>query len=298
MRYLIITFLFASMFPLAASAAPDESKGDDADMKAGIDRAQLLFRKGKDDDAIAEASKLVKAYPAKEQPLLLRGSLFEAVGKYDAAISDVSAAIKIKSKPAYYQRRGVLHFNASRFKASVKDFDQFLKSYPDQAPHHWQRGISHYYAKMYKEGVAQFEIHKKVNPEDVENAIWHYLCKAKVDGLKKAREGLIPIKADTRPWADSAYRLFQGNLKPEAMLKAMTTDAEAANNPRTKDYILFYTHLYIGLFYEAEGDAKLAKKHILLAANKYPSTHYMGDVARVHAKLFESKKAKPSTDKP
>lgn len=292
MRYLIVAMLIGLTIPNFAAAVPDESQNEDTTIVAEMDLAQQLFRQGKSDEAIRSASKLVKQFPKRYEPLAFRSSLYGALSRFDEAIKDVTAAIKIKPRQSLYQNRGVLNFKAGHFKASVKDFDKYLENRPDEAPHHWQRGISHYYAGMFKEGVAQFEIHKKVNPEDVENAIWHYLCKAKVDGLKKARAALIPIKADRRPWADSAYRLFQGNLSPDDMLTAMTKDANAAGDPGTRNYILFYTHLYIGLFHEAEGHADLAKKHILLAANKYPSTHYMGDVARVHAKLFKKQEKK------
>ena len=60
---------------------------------------------------------------------------------------------------------------------------------------------------------------------------------------------------------------------------------------------LFYTHLYIGLFYDARGKTKLAKKHITTAWEKYPSTHYMGDVARVHRDLFKQKETKKKPQK-
>ena len=46
---------------------------------------------------------------------------------------------------------------------------------------------------------------------------------------------------------------------------------------------LFYAHLYLGLFYEASGNGKLARKHITEAAEHYKVDDYMGEVARVHA---------------
>jgi lipoprotein NlpI len=44
---------------------------------------------------------------------------------------------------------------------------------------------------------------------------------------------------------------------------------------------LFYAHLYVGLYYEAAGDAKAAREYIAKAAGG-GIEHYMGDVARVH----------------
>jgi len=47
----------------------------------------------------------------------------------------------------------------------------------------------------------------------------------------------------------------------------------------------FYAHLYVGLFHEAAGRADESLRHIQTAVKKYPSQHYMGDVARVHLQL-------------
>ena len=55
---------------------------------------------------------------------------------------------------------------------------------------------------------------------------------------------------------------------------------------------VFYAHLYLGLYFEATGDAVKAKEHIDLAAAKADPNNYMGDVARVHARLLKNKPAK------
>ncbi len=178
--------------------------------------------------------------------------------------------------------RGVVHFKAGDAAASVADFDRFLELRPDREPYHWQRGISHYYAGQYEKGVRQFESHKRVNPQDVENAVWHYLCQARVSGAPQARAALIEIGGDRRPWAMMVYRMFQGNATPDQVLQhaeqVSRTEAERRDN-------LFYAHLYVGLFHEAGGRADESLKHIEIAVEKYPSADYMGDVARVHRQL-------------
>ena len=54
----------------------------------------------------------------------------------------------------------------------------------------------------------------------------------------------------------------------------------------------FYAHLYLGLYFEALGDAKLAREHITRAAEDFSENHYMGDVARVHLQLLNKTKSK------
>src|SRR5262245_30685837 len=74
--------------------------------------------------------------------------------------------------------RAIADFRNGRITESVAAFDTVAKMAPQAAPELWQRGIALYYAKRYKDCRAQFESHRTVNPNDVENAIWHFLCVA------------------------------------------------------------------------------------------------------------------------
>ena len=183
-------------------------------------------------------------------------------------------AVPAQESPAYYNRRGEEHFRAGRIAESIADFDKAIELEPRIAPHHWQRGISLYYANRFADGRKQFELHQTVNPSDVENAVWHFLCVARMEGVEKARAVLIPIPEDTRVPMMQIHALFAGKGTADDVLKPA----------RGKDAI-FYAHLYLGLYYEVAGDAVSSKKHIQLAAHEYAVDHYMGDVARVHEKL-------------
>ena len=79
------------------------------------------------------------------------------------------------------------------------------------------------------------------------------------------------------------YALFRGTAKPEDVLAAARAGKldKAELNVR-----LFYAHLYLGLYFEAVGDAKLAREHIARAADDYKVNHYMWDVACVHRDLL------------
>ena len=107
-----------------------------------------------------------------------------------------------------YQSRGVAYFELGEFEKSISDFDRFIQLHPNPEPHHWQRGIAYYYAHEYEKGVQQFELHKSVNPNDVENAVWHFLCKAKLENVQAARDSLIPIKFDSRIPMVQIWELF------------------------------------------------------------------------------------------
>src|SRR5262249_16775843 len=152
---------------------------------------------------------------------------------------------------------------------------------------HWQRGLTLYYADKFADGVAQFTTSDKAEPEDVENAIWHFLCNAKVKGIDKARGEFLKVKQDPRGESMMiVYRMFTGAAKPEDVLKA----AEAGPLDGEKRQIQrFYANYYVGMYYEAVGEAPKSLEYLKKAVEQYPIGHYMMDVARVHIKLREKK---------
>ena len=141
----------------------------------------------------------------------------------------------------------------------------------------------------YDEGRRQFEGYEKVDTNDVENAVWHFLCVARKDGLAKARASVLKIGKDRRVPMMQVYDLYRGALKPADVLAAAEAGEVA---PMQRQQRLFYAHLYLGLYYDATGNKKQALEHMSQAADKYRITHYMGDVARVHEGLLR-KELKP-----
>jgi lipoprotein NlpI len=203
---------------------------------------------------------------------------------WEAAVKFASKAVEADPKLAdAYNLRGMAQFMRSRFAESVADFDRYIALRPGDGPGHWQRGISLYYAGKYDEGRKQFNAYEKVDTNDVENAVWHFLCVARKDGVAKARKGILKIGKDRRPVMTEVYELFKGKLRPadvEAAARAVGGGEEA------KRRAWFYAHLYLGIYYDVTGDRKQALAHLKLADEKYRIGHYMGDVARVHHALL------------
>jgi lipoprotein NlpI len=246
--------------------------------------ADTALKKGNHAEAIELATKAIAAGPKDARPYFLRGRAYQAARNHAKAIVDYDAGLKINPNAAMaYQYRGEEHFRLGNFKESIADFDKYLELAPAQAPYHWQRGISLYYAGRFEDGRKQFELHQTVNANDVENAVWHYLCTARSSGIEKARESIIPIERDGRVPMMQVHALFAGKLKPEDVLSAAKAGDPA---PAELDNRLFYAHLYLGLFHEAAGNTRLARDHIFKAATDFKADHYMGDVARVHAQVL------------
>jgi lipoprotein NlpI len=250
--------------------------------------ATELFNSGKKSEAFSLVEKTIAENPKNAQSVLFQGILFLRNQEPAKAVTSFTKALELDPKAATaYQHRGEANFFLGHFKESVSDFDQALALEPDKKPYHWQRGISCYYARQYDEGRKQFEAHKAVNPNDVENAVWHYLCVARLAGVEKARSLLIPMEGDPRVPMKEIYALYAGKGKPEDVLKA--AEAGSPSPSRLKDQ-LFYAHLYLGLYYEAQRNATEVRANIFKAASEASPGNYMGDVARVHAKLLQNRK--------
>jgi lipoprotein NlpI len=144
------------------------------------------------------------------------------------------------------------------------------------------RGISYYYAGRFEEGRKQFGAYEAVDTNDVENAVWHFLCNARLVGVEKARAELLRIGKDRRVPMMQVYDLFAGKAKAEDVLAAAGSGQPTGEELKGR---LFYAHLYLGLYAEAAGDAKGALEHLTKAAEEYATGQYMWEVARVHVEL-------------
>ena len=170
--------------------------------------------------------------------------------------------------------RAVDDFRAGRVEQSLTNFDVAAKLAPAEAPYLWQRGIAQYYARKYLECRDMFISHRTVNPDDVENAAWHFLCVARAESPEAARQQILPVGPDARAPMREVYQMFQGRMTQAQVLKAAGLDPSAQ----------FFARLYIGLYLEATGDPAAGRAQIEIAAeDRYARVGgYMHDVARVH----------------
>jgi tetratricopeptide (TPR) repeat protein len=183
--------------------------------------------------------------------------------------------------------RGEEHFRRARIARAIADFNRQLQLQPDKEAEHWQRGIAYYYAAEYEKGARQFELHQTVNPQDVENAAWHFLCmvRAPEGSVEAARKHLIPVTQDSRVPMAQIQQLFAGTMTPEEVLRVGEEVGGTAK---------FYADLYVGLYYEAlDRDDEALRLLTLAADNPAAKNTFKGDVARVDVILRQQ--VAPST---
>lgn len=274
------------IFACAAESAPAKTA------RELLAQAVAAAKQGQAQAAFALAEQAEKLEPNNPDVHYALGRIHEERREFTNALVRYSRVIALDPKaPEAWQFRGTTHFKMGKAAESVADFDQYLERVPSQRAQHWQRGIALYYAGKFDEGRKQFELHQVVNAHDVENAAWHFLCNARARGLKQAREELIPIDGDSRVPMREIFELFAGKGTEAAVLKAADAGQDKARSAEHQNN-LFYAHLYLGIFAEAQGDAKLARAHIEKAAGEFAQPHYMGDVAKVHLQLMKEQEAK------
>lgn len=284
MRRAVLLLLILCLSATALAAAPQGSGKSLAEL---FQEARAAQSAGKKEEALKLAELAVKENAKEAGAFALRGLIREEQDRHQGALEDFTKVVTLDPDAAqFWNRRGAVHFKLGHVKESIQDFDRFVKLRPDESKGHWMRGISYYYAGRFEDGRKQFEGYESVDTNDVENAVWRYLCMAKTVGVAKARAALLKIGQDKRVPMMEVYAMFQGKVPPADILKvAEAGEPKSAQLNRQ----LFYAHLYLGLYHEANGDAAKALEH-LSRATEHRIGHYMWDVARVHRDLLRAAK--------
>lgn len=273
--------------------APPIANGADAASLVDIARAALAA--GKLDEAAAKARKAIDAAPADARPRLLLATIHEQRRAYRDAAVAYSDILSLKGLPLapssaaeIHDRRGSAHFLAGEIDASIADFDKAIELDPGRLAGHWKRGISYYYAGRFAEGRRQFEAYQTVDANDVENAVWCYICRAKEESLVAAAKQLLPIQRDRRVPLMEIYRLFAGQGTADDVLAVARAGSPSEQELRER---LFFAQLYLGLWHEVRGRSAESLAAMREAATHASDSGYMWDVPRVHLQLRSSEKA-------
>lgn len=228
---------------------------------------------------------------AQQSPELLIDQANEAAiqRKHQQAITLATRAIAADpTVDSAYYIRGRERFRLGEIKDAVLDFDKYVELRPAAAPRQWERGIAYYYAGMYEKGARQFESYQEYDGNDVENSVWRFLCLVPTVGFKKAQSTMLPIDRDSRVPMMKIYDMYRGMATPEDVESAARSGSPDAETLAAR---MFYVHLYLGLWFEAQGNSDRAKAYIEQAADEKLKDNprlnaYMWDVARIHLRLL------------
>jgi len=211
----------------------------------------------------------------------LREAGFSALAKRDSKAAIAAADAIVKNAPAEssaWRLAGDLYLRAGDYQKAIVQFKRYIERHPEHEPELWQHGIALAFAGQYDEGRKLFELHRTVNPNDVENALWHFYCVAKSSSVEKARLGLLPAPGDRRPPMEELLKLYRGEVD-EAVVRAAID--QWPKETRNHASALFYGELYLAMYADSMGDRKRATELAAKAAAA-KDVNYMTDVGRIY----------------
>lgn len=197
-------------------------------------------------------------------------TVFEAdLNKFDTRLNT------FPFEPRLYINRGMLYFKLGRLVDSLKDFNKAEELNPQLTPYLWQRGLTYYYLDKYAKAARQFELNLSIQSQQIESTLWFFLSIAQLEDFTSARDCLLTVRDDIRPYMRQIYEVFAGKHDVEALTNL---------NGNCNRYHLFYVNFYAGLYYEAQRD-KEKSAALVSRAISYQIDDYMWYVAFVHKSL-------------
>jgi lipoprotein NlpI len=269
-------------------------QAEDTDPTSEVRKKALeAVKVGQMTNAVSLVSDAIKAHPQEPRLWNLRAQIRSLSGDSSGAVSDLTEGLRLNPKSALlHQDRAMERFKMGQIPECLQDFDRANELSPELVPYNWQRGIALYYGRRYADGRKQFEAHRAVNANDVENAVWHFLCVARQEGTNAAVKAYMDISGDSRVPMAEIHEMFKGEAPESEVLEAAESAPEDA---REKRQARFYAHLYVGLYDDLLGRPDAAREHLRKAVALSGSRDYMGQVARVHLnRLTPTPTATPS----
>lgn len=205
------------------------------------------------------------------------GSAALAKGDSPAAIAAADTLIRdFGEEPAAWRLAGDLYLRAGAAEKAVPQFRRYIEKNPQAEPELWQYGIALAFVGEYDAGRKLFELHRTVNPNDVENALWHYYCIAKAGSSEAARLAILPAPGDRRVPMNELLKLYRGEADEAAVRAAVATLPAGSAQAEMAGY---YADLYLAMHAEALGQRDRALELATRAA-KIEMVNYMTDVGR------------------
>ena len=184
------------------------------------------------------------------------------------------------------------------FEKAMWAFDSALYLTPGHKdPQLWQRGLACFYSGRCDEGTKQFEADMTENGSDIEEVIWHFLCRCKMSEFRKSQaEGFLPLCTPNSNPAPPApmpqvLQLYQGTATVEDVFKAAKNPDGSPAKSYNDTNAVAYANFYVGLYYEMQGDILKAAKYLKAAAD-LNNPDYIGKLMATHSK-FVNKMTSP-----
>ena len=101
-------------------------------------RAWLLVRRGRDEEALAACDAALRAVPDHADAHRLRIGVLLVLNRYDDVIASCDAVLKVRPTAEVFELRGLAKDRKKDFSGAIDDYTQALAQHPDQ-PGLWSR---------------------------------------------------------------------------------------------------------------------------------------------------------------
>jgi tetratricopeptide (TPR) repeat protein len=195
--------------------------------------------KGDNDPAIADYVKAIALDPKYVLAYLNRGNAYAAKGDTDRAVADYSQALVFDPKFAIaYNNRGDANRAKGDTDRAIADYSQAIVLDPKYALAYFSRGRLNLYSGALPKALADLNQASELNPKYAYTALWLDMVNKRSNLPSRLSEASKQI--DMTKWPAPVFRLYLGQLTPEAVLAAADDPESSTKNDRVCE-VNFYS---------------------------------------------------------
>ncbi|WP_286266585.1 lipoprotein NlpI [Thalassotalea atypica] len=209
-----------------------------------------------------------------------RGVIYDSVGLRSLARLDFNRALRLKPDLIEaYNFIGIHFTQLQEFNQAYEQFDSAIELSPEHEYAFLNRGIALYYGGRPQLAADDFSTFLSKQENDPYRLLWLYLAEKEVDGdSAKTNLKARSLKVQSNVWAKQVIALYLDELSLDQFVTNLTQGI--GSNKDLTDR-LCEAYFYLGKFYQANGDNRVAANYFKLAL----STNVYEFVEHRYAKL-------------
>jgi tetratricopeptide (TPR) repeat protein len=157
-----------------------------------IERARLIARQGRPQDALGDLSKVIKRCPDHARAWVARASVLVDTGNYEAALRDVNRSIEISpARARHHVLRGDLRLLGNQITAAIDDYSQAISLDPADHLAFRKRGSCYQNLRQHLYAIADLTRSDELFPGQADTLVLRGQSYLKNDQLDQASEDFL-----------------------------------------------------------------------------------------------------------